>query len=166
VLHLWPAAAAASVAARRPLLALAAYGAGVAQLARLLHRWGLPARGIGGPMVTSVRQSWLSAGRFSIQYALPLLPLALAKPGGHGWRTRAGRRVALVALVAGPPAAEWLRVRPRLGPVRFALAYLADEAAYGAGVCRGAVRERMITPLLPQLAHRPLPPPGGPAGSG
>ena len=52
--------------------------------------------------------------------------------------------------------AEWLRVRPRLGPVRFALAYLADEAAYGAGVCRGAVRERMITPLLPRLARRPL----------
>ena len=63
-------------------------------------------------------------------------------------------------MAAGPPAAEWLRLRPRLGPVRFALAYLADEAAYGAGVYRGAVRERLITPLVPRLARRPLPRPG------
>jgi mycofactocin system glycosyltransferase len=160
VLHLWPSAAAGAAAARRPLLALAAYGAGVAQVAGLLHRWGVPARGIGRPMATSVRQSWLGAGRFSLQYALPLLAFALAKPGGRTRRIRTWRRAALVALAAGPPAAEWLRLRPRLGPVRFALAYLADEAAYGAGVYRGAVRERMIAPLLPRLAARPLPRPG------
>ena len=41
----------------------------------------------------------------------------------------------------------------------FALGYLADEAAYGAGVYRGAVAERLAAPLLPRLAWRPLPRP-------
>ena len=49
--------------------------------------------------------------------------------------------------------------RPRLDPVRFTLGYLADEAAYGAGVYRGALAERLAAPLLPRLAWRPLPKP-------
>ena len=49
------------------------------------------------------------------------------------------------------------RGRPGLDPVRFTLAYLADEAAYGAGVYRGAVTEHLAAPLLPRLAWRPLP---------
>ena len=32
-----------------------------------------------------------------------------------------------------------------------------DEAAYGAGVCRGAAAERLAEPLLPRFAWRPLP---------
>ena len=69
------------------------------------------------------------------------------------------RRLALASLLAAPPAAAWLGSRPRLDPVRFALGYLADEAAYGAGVYRGAVAERLAAPLLPRLAWRPLPKP-------
>ena len=71
-----------------------------------------------------------------------------------------GRRLALAALLAGAPAAAWLRGRPRLDPVRFTLAYLADEAAYGAGVYRGALDERLADPLLPRLAWRPPAAPG------
>jgi mycofactocin system glycosyltransferase len=159
VLPVWPAAAAAAVAARRPLLALAAYGAGTAQLARLLRRWGVPARGIARPMARSVLQTWLGAGRFSVQYGTPVLAVALARPGGRTLRRRNGRRAALAALAAGPPVAEWLRTRPRLGPAAFTLAYLADEAAYGAGVYRGALRERLAAPLLPRISRRPLPRP-------
>jgi hypothetical protein len=66
-------------------------------------------------------------------------------------------RVAPLTWVSYLPAAAWLRARPDLDPVRFGLGYLADEAAYGAGVCRGAAAERLAGPLLPRVAWRPLP---------
>lgn len=158
VLQAWPAAAVAALLAGYPLQALAASAAGTGQLARLLRGWGVPARGILGPMAASVSQTWLGVGRWSVQYALPAVVAGVVRPGGRTRRTRIGRRLAVASLLAGPPAAEWLHARPRLDPLRFALAYLADEAAYGAGVYRGAVRERLLAPLLPRLAPRPLPP--------
>jgi mycofactocin glycosyltransferase len=157
IVQAWPAASAAALLAGRPLIALAAYGAGTGQLVRLLRGWGVPARGILRPMADSVRQTWLGAGRWSIQFALPAVAAGLAWPGGRTRQARLGRRLALASLLAGPPAAAWLRGRPRLDPVRFALGYLADEAAYGAGVCRGAAAERLAAPLLPRIAWRPLP---------
>lgn len=156
IVQAWPAAAAAALLAGRPLTALAAYGAGIGQLVRLLRGWGVPARGVLRPMAGSVRETWLGAGQWSIQYALPAVAAGLAWPGGRTPRARIGRRLALASLLAGPPAAACLRRRPRLDPVRFALGYLADEAAYGAGVYRGAVTERLAAPLLPRLAWRPL----------
>ena len=50
VLQAWPAAAVAALLARRPLAALAAYGAGTGQLVWLLRGWGVPARGVLRPM--------------------------------------------------------------------------------------------------------------------
>jgi mycofactocin glycosyltransferase len=165
VLQAWPAAAAAALLARRPLTALAAYGAGTGQLIRLLREWGVPARNVLRPMAGSVYQTWLGGGRWSIQYALPVVAAGLARPGGRTGRARLGRRLALASLLLGPPAAEWLRSGPRLDLVRFTLGYLADEAAYGAGVYRGALAERLADPLLPRIAWRPLPKrrPAGPA---
>jgi mycofactocin glycosyltransferase len=160
VLQAWPAAAAVALLARRPLAALAAYGAGTAQLVGLLQEWGVPVRDVLRPMARSVHQTWLGGGRWSIQYALPAVAAGLARPGGGSRRARACRRIALASLVLGPPAAEWLRSRPRLDPLRFTLGYLADEAAYGIGVCRGALAERLAEPLLPRIAWRPLPRPG------
>jgi mycofactocin system glycosyltransferase len=164
IVQAWPAAAAAALLAGRPLTALSAYGAGVGQLARLLHGWGVPARGMLRPMAGSVQQAWLGAGRWSIQFTLPAVAAGIARPGGRTRRARIGRQLALASLLAGSPAAAWLRSRPRLDPLRFALAYLADEAAYGAGVYRGAAAERLAAPLLPRVAWRPLPKtPGAPA---
>ena len=157
VLQAWPAAAVAALLARRPVTALAAYGAGTAQLVRLLRDWGVPERNVLRPMAFSVQQTWLGAGRWSVQYALPAVAVGLARPGGRSARARLGRRVALASLVLGPPAAQWRRGRPPLDPVRFTLGYLADEAAYGAGVYRGALAERLAAPLLPKIAWRPLP---------
>lgn len=157
VLQAWPAAAVAALLAGHPLQALAAYAAGTGQLVRLLHGWDVPAHGILRPMAGSVHRTWLGAGRWSVQYVLPAVVAGMAWPGVRTRRTRIRRRLALASLLAGPLAAEWLRARPRLDPLRFTLAYLADEAAYGAGVYRGALRERLITPLLPKLAPRPLP---------
>jgi mycofactocin glycosyltransferase len=155
----WPGAAAAALLAGRPVTALAAYGAGTGQLVRLLHGWGVPARGVLRPMAEAVRQTWLGAGRWGIQYALPAMAAGLVRPGGRTPRARLGRRLALACLLAAPPAAAWLRARPRLDPVRFTLGYLADEVAYGLGVYRGAATERLAAPLLPRIAWRPLPRP-------
>jgi mycofactocin glycosyltransferase len=157
IVQAWPGVTAAALLAGRPVTALAAYGAGFGQLVRLLRGWGVPARGVLRPMAASVQQTWLGAGQWSIQYALPALAAGLARPGGRTASARTGRRVALASLLVGPPAAAWLRGRPRLDPLRFALGYLADEAAYGAGVYRGAAAERLAAPLLPRLAWRPLP---------
>jgi mycofactocin glycosyltransferase len=162
ILQAWPAAAVAALLAGRPVSAVAAYGAGTAQLVRLLRQWDVPPRGVLGPMASTVRQTWLDTGRWSAQYILPAVAAGLIWPGGHGTRTRSLRRLALVSLALGPPAVEWLRTRPRLDPARFSLGYLADEAAYGAGVYRGALAERTAAPLLPRIAWRPLPRPSRP----
>jgi mycofactocin glycosyltransferase len=159
ILQAWPAAAVAALLAGRPVTALAAYAAGTGQLVELLREWGVPAKGVLGPMAGSVRQTWLDTGRWSVQYALPVVAAGLARPGGRRRRTRICRRLALASLALGPPLAEWLRSRPRLDPARFTLGYLADEAAYGAGVYRGALAGRTAAPLLPRIAWRPLPRP-------
>ena len=156
VLQAWPAAAVAALLARRPVAALAAYGAGTGQLIRLLHGWDVPPRGVLRPMADSVLQTWLGAGRWTIQYALPVAAASLARPGGRTARTRLGRRLAVASLLAGPPLAEWRRIRPALPPASFSLAYLADEAAYGAGVYRGVLAEKLLSPLVPVVAWRPL----------
>ena len=156
VLQAWPAAAVAALLARRPVAALAAYGAGTGQLIRLLHGWDVPPRGVLRPMADSVLQTWLGAGRWTIQYALPVAAASLARPGGRSARTRLGRRLAVASLLAGPPLAEWRRIRPSLPAASFSLAYLADEAAYGAGVYRGVLTEKLLSPLLPVVAWRPL----------
>jgi mycofactocin system glycosyltransferase len=159
ILQAWPAAAVAALLAGRPATAIAAYAAGTGQLVELLREWDVPARGVLGPMAGSVRQTWLDTGRWTAQYVLPVAAAGLAMPGGHSSSTRLARRLALASLVLGPPAAEWLRSRPGLDPARFTLGYLADEAAYGAGVYRGALAERIAAPLLPRIAWRPLPRP-------
>ena len=156
VLQAWPALAVAALLARRPAAALAAYGAGTGQLVRLLRGWDVPPKGVLRPMADSVLQTWLGAGRWTIQYALPAAAATLARPGGRTARTRLGRRLAVASLLAGPPLAEWRRIRPPLNAAAFSLGYLADEAAYGAGVYRGVLTERLLSPLLPAVAWRPL----------
>ena len=156
VLQAWPALAVAALLARRPAAALAAYGAGTGQLVRLLRGWDVPPKGVLRPMADSVLQTWLGTGRWTIQYALPAAAATLARPGGRTARARLGRRLAVASLLAGPPLAEWRRIRPPLNAVAFSLGYLADEAAYGAGVYRGVLTEKLLSPLLPAVAWRPL----------
>jgi hypothetical protein len=156
ILQAWPAAAVAALLARRPVAALAAYGAGTGQLVRLLRGWDVPPKGVLRPMADSVLQTWLGTGRWTIQYALPVAAASLARPGGRTARTRLGRRLAVASLLVGPPIAEWRRIRPSMHAASFSLGYLADEVAYGAGVYRGAAAERLLRPLLPAVAWRPL----------
>jgi peptidoglycan/LPS O-acetylase OafA/YrhL len=75
--------------------------------------------------------------------AWPLVALAV-------WRRRRGV-LACTVLVALPPLVEWVQRRPRLDPVRWSLASLVDDMAYGAGVWSGCLRWRSLGPLLPTV---------------
>jgi mycofactocin system glycosyltransferase len=77
----------------------------------------------------------------------PLLLLAAVRPRA--------RRGALGALVAAP-LARWVGARAGgrtagLDPVRWTVAGLADDAAYGAGVWAGALRSGSLRALLPAV---------------
>jgi mycofactocin glycosyltransferase len=155
VLQPWPAITMGALLARRPLTAGAAFAASTALLARRLRANGLPASGIARPMAGGVWQTWLGTGRWCAQFAGPALVVALARPGGRRARTRWGRRAAAASLLVGPPLAQWARCRDG-DPLRFALETLTDQAAYGAGVYAGCLRERLLTPVLPAIAWQPF----------
>jgi hypothetical protein len=106
-------------------------------------------------MANGVLQTWLGTGRWCGQFASPALLLALARPGGRTARTRWGRRLAAASLLAGPPLAEWARLREG-DPLRFTARVLADQAAYGAGVYAGCARERLFSPVLPAVSGKPF----------
>jgi mycofactocin system glycosyltransferase len=159
VLQPWPTITMAALLSRRPVTAAAAFGVSTALLAARLRDNDLPAKGLVAPMANGVRQTWLGTGRWCGQFASPALLLALARPGGQAARTRWGRRLAAASLLAGPPLTEWAAQRDaggRPGPVRFTARALADQAAYGAGVYAGCLRERMISPLLPAVSVKPF----------
>lgn len=48
---------------------------------------------------------------------------------------------------------EYVRVRPRIDPFRFAIARRLDDAAYGAGVWWGAIRGRSWRALMPAIVR-------------
>lgn len=84
-------------------------------------------------------------GRAAVGAGAPMLvAAALVRPT---------RRVA-TALAAAHVASAWRRRRPALDPLRFAVATLLDEAAYGAGVWRGCLDCNTLRPLRPRLARR------------
>jgi mycofactocin system glycosyltransferase len=143
VLSPWPTLTVAALLARRPLLAAAAFGLGVATMTRTLRRAGVPARGVSAAMLTAVRQTWLGIGRYGTQFAAPLLVLA-ARPRGN--------RVAAASLLLGPALTAWAAHRRH--PVRFVLGHLADSIAYGAGVWAGCLAHRTAVPLRPHIAWR------------
>ena len=155
ILQPWPSITMAALLARRPLAAGATFTIGTALLARRLRANGLPSEGIVQPMAGGVWQTWLGTGRWSGQFAGPALAALMLHPGGRTARVRWGRRLAAASLLAGPPLAEWARRRDR-GPVRFTAVTLADQAAYGAGVYAGCLRERIISPVLPSIAWKPF----------
>jgi hypothetical protein len=155
VLQPWPAITVTALLARRPVAAGAAFGVSTALLARRLGANGLPARGLARPMAGGVWQTFLGTGRWCGQFAGPVVLAVAAAPGGRTARTRWGRRVAVGALLAGPPLADWARCRDG-SPWGFTARALADQAAYGAGVYVGCARERLLAPVLPRVSWQPF----------
>ena len=107
-------------------------------IAPTLRRAGLPAGPARRIAAGVIAQTWLGIGRYLTQFAGPALP-ALGP--------------AAAPLVLAGPIASFRRTRPRLDPVRFVAAHLADDIAYGAGVWAGCLRHRTSTPLRPRIVH-------------
>jgi hypothetical protein len=145
----------AALLARRPVTAGVAFTASTVLLARRLRDNDLSARGIVQPMAGGVWQTYLGTGRWCGQFAWPALLLVAARPGGRTAGRRWGRRLVAASLLVTPPLADWARRRDT-DPVRATATALADQAAYGAGVYAGCVRERTIAPVLPSVSWKPF----------
>lgn len=89
----------------------------------------------GGRLAAALRRTWL-----------PLLLVAA--------RWRWGRRLAVAALIL-EPLASWAARRPPVGPLRWIVATLLADAAYCAGVWRGAGAARSAAALRPRLSRTP-----------
>ncbi|HEY2315987.1 MAG TPA: glycosyltransferase [Streptosporangiaceae bacterium] len=152
VLQPWPAVAVGAALARRPAAATAGTIAAWLDIASAVRRAGVPADGAPAAALTSVRQTWLGIGRYATQFAAPALAVALAAPG----RQAAGRRAAAASLLLGPALTGYAQNRPALDPVRYALAHVADDVCYGAGVWAGCLRERTLVPVTPVISWRPV----------
>jgi hypothetical protein len=147
LVHPWYSASVATLLAGRPALATAALAGTVHDTRRAVQRAGLPPRRLAPATFDGVRQTWLGIGRYATQFAAPALLAALAAG-------RPRHRVAPASLLAGPAVAGWLRSDRRLDPVRYALASVADDIAYGSGVLAGCLRQRTARPLVPRRARR------------
>ena len=150
VLYPWPALTVAALLARRPGLAAVGYTGAVVGMLRTLRRSQVPPRDTLRAMAGATAQTWQGTGRYSTQFASPLLLLGIVAPG------RSGRRLAAASLLFGPALVEWRRRRPPLSPARFVLGRIADDVSYGAGVYAGAVRERSTVALRPRFVFKPL----------
>jgi mycofactocin system glycosyltransferase len=82
--------------------------------------------------------------------ARPWFPVTLAA----AVVSRRARRIALAAALV-PPALEWIRQRPAVDPIRWIALCLADDVAYSAGVWVGALRERSLGALRPDIHDWP-----------
>lgn len=148
VLQPWPVLVVAALLARRPLSALAAFAASTTLLARRLRRHGVPTGGLVRANAGGVLHTGLGIGRWGAQFAAPALVVAAR---GSSWR-----RVVAAAALVGPPLHDWIRQRPPARPARYVAATIAEQAAYGAGVWAGCLRERRLSALLPSLSRKPF----------
>jgi mycofactocin system glycosyltransferase len=142
----WLGATVVALLARRPAPAAAAFAGAWCSQARALRQADVPRAGLTAALADGVRQTWLGAGRWATQFAAPLL-VALAVRG------RRGTRLAALSLLLGPALSDWC-VGPRGDPVRYTVAHLADDVAYGTGVLAGCARLRTLQPLRPRLINR------------
>ncbi|MFC7404740.1 mycofactocin biosynthesis glycosyltransferase MftF [Georgenia alba] len=160
---------AAPLAARHPGLAVPAllspWAAGVLVALAAQRRWSLPVAGAlaGWTAVDIARRAGTNrpyrlAGRLTGYGLVSAVNQGFALVLRHSWpacaaaclASRRARRVAAVAAVADA-AWEYLRLRPPMDPVRFAVARRLDDLAYGAGVWWGAWRARSGAALLPGI---------------
>jgi mycofactocin glycosyltransferase len=157
ILQPWPTLTMTALLARRPAAAAGSFTLSAVLLRRRLQAAGLPARGLAKPMAVGVVQTWLGTGRWCGQFGWPVLAAVIARPGGRTARARWGRRLAAASLLAGPPLAEATGLSGD-GTQRLAAAAraLAGQAAYGAGVYAGCLRERTTAPLRPTVAWQPV----------
>ncbi|MCU1388984.1 MAG: glycosyl transferase family 2, partial [Ilumatobacteraceae bacterium] len=66
-------------------------------------------------------------------------------------------RRALVLAAVVPAAIDWCRDRPSIDPASYLALRLLDDGSYGAGLLTGAVRQRSLEALRPDLTSWPAP---------
>ncbi|MCI2423943.1 mycofactocin biosynthesis glycosyltransferase MftF [Saccharopolyspora sp. K220] len=140
---LWSALAWALVLTGRTGVGIAVVGGAAVLLSRKLGKIGVPTSeslrlavqgnvGAGRTFADAIGRAWAPI-------AIPVLMLS-----------RRGRIV--LGLVALRHLLDWTRQRPPLDPIRWSLARIADDVAYGCGVLRGALKSRSPAALLPSLS--------------
>jgi mycofactocin system glycosyltransferase len=145
----WPLAFVAAVIARKPKLAAVAAGGTYVSTRRALGGAGVTELSAERMTGEALAGTWRGVGRYATQFALPLLAVA-AVP-----RKRSLTRSALLtALAVAAPVAERRARRPGVSLPRFVAGRLADDAAYGAGVYAGCVKERTLSPLKVVIRRR------------
>lgn len=149
----WSAAGWASAAAGFPVAGVA-IGAGTAvALARKLRTIpvaeSLRLAGMGNLYAGRLVASAITRAWWPVAFALALIS------------RRARGVVALAVLV--PAVIDWHHERPNLDPARYLALRVLDDAAYGAGLWRGAWRHRSAAALMPSF--EPWPPRGSAARS-
>ncbi|HVT20715.1 MAG TPA: mycofactocin biosynthesis glycosyltransferase MftF [Mycobacteriales bacterium] len=138
----WPLAFVAAVLGRKPRLAAIAAGGAYLSTRRGLRSADVSELSAARLTGESLAGTWRGAGRYATQFALPLLA-AVALP-----RERTtGRTIAVVALALAAPLAEHRTRRPGIALTRYVAGRLADDAAYGAGVYAGCIKQRTLSPL-------------------
>jgi mycofactocin system glycosyltransferase len=143
----WSAAAWAAVAARRPMLAAAITGVAC----------GLLSRDLRGVVDQPVREAVRLAGGGTLHSGVVVAdslvrawwPLSIVAAA-----VVPRLRPALAAAAIVPAVLEWRRTRPDLDPLRWTVARVLDDAAYGFGVWRGCIEQRTLNPLSPDLGWR------------
>lgn len=142
VLRPWPALTCLLLLAGRPRASLAVAAASGVRLSAGLRGTGVPLRRSATLPVQAAAQTLVGAGRAGTMLAAPVLAAGVAHR-----RTR----LPSLALLLGLPLLEWSRRRPRLDPIRWTAASVADDVAYGLGVWRGCLAARTCAPLTPSL---------------
>lgn len=137
----------AALAQRRwsaPLIALT-IGVVIARIARRLghlqHPWRVSTSLVGDGLVATSAQ----AIALLVRHWWPLAAVG-------SLFSRRLRRATAAAAVADA-VWEYVRLRPRLDPVRFAVAKRLDDLAYGAGVWWSSLRSRSVRALIPAIVR-------------
>ena len=132
-----PVAALASFVARRDRLAAGFLAVTMARQWSKWRRAELPSRAVAPVVATDTLRGVVACSGWLTQIWLPLI-LLLSR-----------RRILRASLVVLAPAMlDWSARRPALDPATWAVATIADDAAYGAGVWRGCLRARTWRPLV------------------
>jgi hypothetical protein len=159
----WSAVVASALLAQRRWSLPVALGAVAFATAGVTRRLGRSERPVRAAAVLTlegvVATGWQTASALNRHYWPAAAALAIGS-------RRARRALVAAAIVEG--VADHLRTRPALDPVRYVVAHRLDDLAYGGGLWWGAIRQRSVRALLPELrgfgrgtgtGPEPVPPP-------
>jgi mycofactocin system glycosyltransferase len=155
VLQPLPALTVAALLTRRPVLATVSFAASILTMRRVLASAGVPTTGVVPAALRAVHRTWVDVGRYTIQFAAPLVAVAIVVGGGGRLSRPWSTRVAAASLLVGSCSSTWIAQRPAAEVARATAEQFAADIAYGVGVYTSCLRTRTATPLRPRLARSP-----------